>query len=382
VKKKTINQLAVVSDPRWLTADNYAPSMEKRVSSVLYRPGVELTIKTRPYPIQKSFRDAGEQSCLLAHQWIDNTTLPPQSVLDAQLEALEELSEDCNVVIWDHAQNCYPEVAKHLPRLFDLAILPFADDCPGSTEAKTLPVARFFDALFYQMYIWDFRSGVRTESKYRDYAPDLKFYFKCQNESAGLNEGLADILFGVQNKIDALKMGIFPPIDFVFVGCLGWMDRKGFCSDLNAADFGGLHSRIHGQGMRDGYLAESPGKPVAYPVAKLYSQSLFGVNPQVSSIFNARLIDLWVSGVIQFIHDPHGELASQGFEAGVHYVSFDGTVADMIGKMHALRADPKAAANIMEQAHRKMVEYQTKRSTNEVYTNIYMDHLEQIENGR
>jgi hypothetical protein len=107
-----------------------------------------------------------------------------------------------------------------------------------------------------------------------------------------------------------------------------------------------------------------------------------GVNPQVSSIFNGRLMDLWRCGVVQFIHDPHGELASQGFEADVHYVPFDGTPEDVVRKAKALRKSHKRMAEIMRAGYEACHKYQTERSTNAVFAQIYGDHLGQIEHGR
>jgi len=368
---------------RWPDCDNadYADAMNWRGKSVYQHGDLEIEVESRYYPVYKAFAEV-DRDLPIAFPWIDNTKEPSLAVQDQMLADLRKLAAECDVVLWNHAKNCYPRVAKHLPELFGLAILPFADDCPGSSEIKTFPVAMYFDAFYYQMYIWDFETGVKTHDKYAAVAPNLKPYFKCQNESTGLLDGLGNIWFNVNEKIALIRQGRMPPIDLVFVGNgAAWHWRQKFIDELNAADFGDLHSALYGAKMRDGVLGAGPGAACGYLVGKLYTQALCGVNPQVSSIFNGRLIDLWACGVIQFIYDPHEELRLQGFEEGTHYLGFDGTAADLIARVEDVKKDPGRCADIIQAAHETMVKYQTERSTNAVYAQIYADWLAG-ENGR
>ena len=355
---------------------------QRDVSPASYEwEGHKFRVESRFLPAYKAFVDAGEDPPL-TYQWIDNTKPPSQRVIDAMVALLEEYAKECPVILWDHALNCYPSVAQHLRRLFRLALLAFADDCPGSSEIKTFPVAEHFDALYYQMKVWDFKTGVLTADKYREIAPGLKLYHKGQNESAGLFEGLANILFDVNDKVSLLRRGVYPAIDVAFVGYRGWFWRKEFCDGLNAMDDGGLTVRLHGTDMRhgelDGRWAPNPG----LQVGKLYANSLFGPNPQVSSIFNGRLMDLWRCGVVQLIHDPYNELVDEGFEPWVHYVPFDGTADDAMRLVHELKPQKDKLADMIHAAAVKVSEYQTIKSTNAVYARIYGEHMDQIENGR
>jgi hypothetical protein len=336
----------------------------------------EIVVQRISYPVYIAFATDGGMQLPIEYEWIDNTKEPEEAVKQRMINDLNLLSQQCDTILWDHAKNCYPDVAKHIPDLFELSILPFADDCPGSSEIKTFPVAKYFDALFYQMKVWDFKTGIKTADKYAEVAPNLTPYFKGQNESFGLMAGIENQYFQISNKASAIRSGYMPVIDFVFLGYRAWHWRGDFCDALNAANFGDLRSKLHGKDMRDGLLGDGPGGACGVEASKLYTQSLIGVNPQVSSIFNGRLIDLWECGVVQMVYDPHGELESEGFVDGEHYVSFDGSVEDCISKAHELRADPNRCADIIERAHAKMREYQYRKSTPAVYGQIYADYID------
>lgn len=384
----TIQQVIVYDDPAW---GKWPGTDDKDFSDILAKRdvapaeyeynGQRFKVESRFYPAYKAYAEAGEDPPI-AYQWIDNTKPPSQRVMDIMLRDLGALSGECPVILWDHARNCYPPVAEHIQALFRLAILPFADDCPGSSEIKTFPVAKFFDALYYQMKVWDFENGAHTADKYHEVAPDLKCYFKGQNESAGLAEGLLNINFSVSDKIRGLRMGVYPPIDLAFVGYRAWHWRKTFCDGLNAVNTDGLTVRLHGTDMRHGELDGRWSRTPGFQAAKLYANTLFGPNPQVSSIFNGRLMDLWRCGVVQMIYDPHGELASEGFDAWTHYVPFDGTAEDVMRLVRELKPQKEKLADIIEAASLKVDEYQTVKSTNAVYSRIYGEHLQQITEGR
>ena len=377
-----IKQLTVDWQPSWgkwpdTDDKDYTSVLTGRTTTTYERGGDSIEVEERFLPAYMAFASCGEE-LPITHQWIDNTKLPSQAVIDRQIADLQSFGAECDVIHWPHARNCYPEVAKHIPELFKLAILSFADDCPGSSEIKTFPVAQWFDAFYYQMKIWDFATGAVTADKYAEVAPNLKPYFKGQNESAGLIEGIENLYFNPGPKADAIESGYLPVVDFVFLGYRAWHWRGDFCNSLNGADFGDLKSALYGQDMRDGMLGNGPGGKCGYEAAKLYSQSLIGVNPQVSSIFNGRLIDLWTCGVVQMVHDPHGELASEGFIEGEHFVSFDGSTADCIGKAKELKADPKRCARIIRAAFMQAMQYQREKSTPAVYASIYADWIDKV----
>ncbi|MCP4549526.1 MAG: glycosyltransferase family 1 protein [bacterium] len=394
-----INQLIVCDNPDWGT---WPITSNRDFTDVLAREKMEIyvaedvTIKVRSkfLPAYKCFADAGyapfagpgAPAPRSSYPTIDNTKVPPAQVLDNLRADLEKYGEGCSVIYWDHAVNCWPQVAEAIPSLFNLAILPFADDCPGSSDVKTFPVAQYFDALFHQMRIWDFDTGATVEDKYREINPDMKFYWKAQNESGTLLRELDELYFDLQEKIRKTLENVYPPpVDLVFIGaswswCGSKFWRGRFCEALNHADWSGLLTQFYGQDMRDGFLGGDHRN--CYDIAQKYSQSLCGVNPQVSSIFNGRLIDLWATGVIQIIHDPHGELAGAGFEDGTHYVGFDGTTADLRAKVIELKADPPRCADIMANAYNAVVRHQNDRTTDSVYAQLYADFMPQILGGR
>jgi len=384
----TIQQVIVHDDPAWKLwpgtedADFSHVCAMRDVAPADYEfDGQKIKVVSRFYPAYKAFAEAGEDPPM-GYQWIDNNKVPSQRVLDIMLRDLTELSKECSVVLWDHARNCYPAVAQKIPELFRLAILPFADDCPGSSENKTFPVAKWFDALYYQMKVWDFNTGVLTANKYAEIAPRLKCYFKGQNETVGLAEGLSNTGFNVMDKINNLRRGVYPAVDLAFVGYRAWHWRRTFLDGLNNADGAGLVMRLHGTEMKhgemDGRYAPNPG----YHVSKLYSNTLFGPNAQVSSIFNSRLMDLWRCGVVQMVYDPHAELESEGFVPWVHYVPFDGTVDDLLRLVREMKPQRDRLADIMEAAAIKVDQYQTAKSSKAVYARIYGEHIEQVINGR
>jgi hypothetical protein len=190
-----------------------------------------------------------------------------------------------------------------------------------------------------------------------------------------------NIKFSIYEKVRCIRDGYLPAIDLCFCGYRAWHWRGDICEQMNKADWGELHTRLHGQNMRDGLLAHGPGGACGADVAKLYATSLMGVNPQVSSIYNGRLIDLWTCGAVQLIHDPHKELAEEGFREGEHYIGFDGTITDLIHKAQRIKKDPPLCAELIERAFERMTKYQ-KRTSETVYAEIYRDHMTQLEVGR
>lgn len=370
---------------------NYDPVMNNTEDAlpVIEAGGVRFQVRNHIYPAYKPFMDlgcriGGDQKFIARNgstfdvpfPWIDNTKEPPSSLLQYFAKDLARFIEkhNCKVLLWDHARNCWPSIARYIPDMVNLAILPFADDCPGSSDVKTFPVAKHFHALYYQMKIFNLQTGERTADKYKAVAPDLRCYFKGQNESAGLLDGLALIGFNPQEKVNNLIAGLYPAIDFAFVGPAWGGIRK----DLNTVDWGDLVTKLYGTGMRDGELDGRWSTTPGVQCAKLYAGTLFGVNPQVASLHNGRLIDLWRSHVCQLIHDPWGELAEEGFAPWEHYVPYDGTAGDALRLVKELKPQRQRVAEIIAAGGNRCHEYQITKSTPAVYCQIYADHAERI----
>jgi hypothetical protein len=107
-----------------------------------------------------------------------------------------------------------------------------------------------------------------------------------------------------------------------------------------------------------------------------------GVNPQQSSIFNSRLVDLWRAGVVQLIHDPLGELAPYGILAGVHYVAFDGSYDDLVRQAKHIHSHPAEAAGFIRRGMEGITLLEQHASWTGAHARMYRDHLRQIEEGR
>ena len=143
----------------------------------------------------------------------------------------------------------------------------------------------------------------------------------------------------------------------------------------------GLQMVMHGVGMPNGPLEpRDPPHPrgLGYPMAPLYAGALSSVNVPISSLFNCRLGDCFFAGVVQFIRDRWGELPRLGFVDGEHYISFDGTTDDLLGKVEMLRAQPERAAEMVGRAHERAIEFWKDNGWESAYRDIYFHHLEQL----
>lgn len=354
----TIRQVTVCDDPAWGCWPASPVSDYTAVNESIHIEHYgDITVDNRILPAYRCI-DETDKTLPITYPWIDNTRRPSASAMRRMVALLAEAAETSDVIVWDHAKNCWPEVARAIPGLFKLSILPFADDCPSSTELKTLPVVRHFDAVLHFMDVWCLATGERVADVYRTASPSIRCYHAPSNESPGLMEWIASSGFDVSAKAAAIRAGVLPDVPHAFVGDLGGGWRKELLSGL--ADVLKPPSAFYGVDQRDGILR---GRTVVMPMgdsvpvysptcgspcAELYARTLFGVNPQASSLFNTRLMDLWRCGVVQLIHDPHGELAGHGWMPWTHYLPFDGTAADALFVMAKAKQDLAALASIIE----------------------------------
>lgn len=384
-----VEQVVITHDHAWGkwpdTRDtDYAPVLARRWVGRYRRGDAVVEVTSRFLPAYLGHVRAGvlELPAAVRFPAIDNTVPPAEAVRAAQRALLAEAARDCRVVVWDHAHQCFPDVACALPGLFRLAILPFADDCPGSSEVKTFPVARYFDALYHQMLVWDDRTGARVADKYR--ALGLPYArFLPQGTTAGLREALADAGFDLAAKAARVASGELTP-QLVFVG---FVYRDGSRRGATLADLAarrgelaaaGVPVRMHGVGAPDGELLP---RQVALPgrvFAPLYAGATFGVNAPVSSIFNSRLFDLWTAGVAQLVDDRHGELAELGFLPGEHFLPFDGTFDGLRDAVLSALARPDDLAGLIARAHAAAEAFVARHNPTSAYADIYHDHLERL----
>jgi hypothetical protein len=302
---------------------------------------------------------------------INNLEWLPSAAGQARMIAdLERLSKECDVVVWDSAIQCSPAVAEHLKRLFPVSVLYFGDDCPGSSEIKTFPIARYFDAMIYSMHVWNADTGERAIARYGREGIQ-KFYFLPMVCSHGLTAWIADA------KFDPLAPRT-KDIDLIWAGSAGFTDRRRWTMGhiTEAANRHPEHRcRLHGYGMRDGHINDHP-KGLAYEVAALYSRSLCGVNMPESSIFNCRLFDLWETGVVQLAHDPHGELRDFGFVDGEHFLYWNGDGEHLMGLVQQCKDNPPWAAEIARKAYLKRQEFSAEHTREKAMSRLYEDHFE------
>ena len=312
-------------------------------------------------------------------RFINNVACVPTEKVQRRMAAdLEALARDgCKVVWWDHAIQCFPLVAARMRELFPLTLLNFADDMPGSSELKTFPSARYFDVLMHSMFLWDFTSGRSVPDVYREQGlGDCRFIPVGPSQSVGasMRDNPAEGEARFATKLDALGAGACP-LGLVYVGNIGsapW--RSSFVGSLNhyarELDAHGIVTRLHGTAMRDGRWAGD--------VATLYAQAAMGVNAQESSIFNQRLFDLWLCGVVQLVHDPHGELARFGFRDGEHFIAFDGTATNLLTTVErwiGRRADLVAMAIAARTA---CLDFLAARTWARAYGDVFFDYAERL----
>lgn len=373
---------------KWPDTDDadYTPvlAMRREEHYAVPSEGTQYVVTTRFIPAYLGHIFAGRRELPpdVPFPHINNMFPPHHDVLLAQAGILRTASEQgCSVLAWDHAHQCFPWVASQLKSWFDLAYLIHADDCPGSSEVKTFPVARYFDALFYQMHVFDGRDGRLTAPEYHARGlADCRW--KASNESTGLSAWISDTGFSFDAKISKIirrELGV----DMVFVGCAGRRanPRDDLLREMNTS-VGVIPSdwnvRLHGKtGFRSGPLLpmEPPGGP-GYTVAPLYADALFGINAPISSVFNCRLMDLWIMGCVQVVLDPLNELPAHGFVPWEHYLPCPRDLTNLIAMLNDWRARPADCARVATGGRMKAMEFLRNRSTTMVIGEILYDYLD------
>jgi len=283
---------------------------------------------------------------------VDNREDLPEPVMSAMLDTLRDARDalpgvGSAILLWHNAIQCPPTVAAGLRGIFDLCVLNFSDDCPGSTEIKTLPIVHGFDAIIHRMWTWDINTGRTVDSVYEEAGVPIREF------TAG----------GPSTRLLAfLQEEPLPPdrgIDLVFIGFLGGNlgKRKGFLEALAAYDHPLVRrARLHGVGLRDGPLGDYPtsarGFSFVRDVLRVYLRSKLGFNYPISSVFNGRLFDLPLSGVVQLVHDPWHELEIVGWKPHEDYVPFDGTPEGLVERAESLLKDGDLRRRIAESAEK------------------------------
>lgn len=386
--REVVEQVRVAFRYEWDTW----PRGEGSFDSILaerreFRVGDRL-VRERIYPVHLAFVRAGDRVLPIVPGDINNLKPPSQKVLDQYVWDLEVLAADgVTSIVWEHGMNCYPVVAAHLKRLFRLAILTFGDDCPGSSEIKTFPIAKHFDALIYNMFIWNGATGERAKDKYQ--ALGIPYcVFAPNTETAGLENFIRDSAFDVEDKLAALEEGRAEST-LVFVGAGFGESRmmivRGLLNERENLAAEGVTLKLLGSGMPGGLA--SPFQPphprgLGYPIGALYEDAAWGWNTPISSIFNCRLIDLIRMGVLQFICDRYGELREQGFLPEVHYAAYDGTPSGLIARVLAAKIDPKGSAQIARAALVRLKVFKEETKQERIFDGIYEAHAKQLERGR
>lgn len=351
---KIVQEVIVGYQPSWAkwpdTNDlNYDSVLSWRSDYACKIGDETVTVRRRWYPVHRAYVVAGVLKLPAPHPAINNLMVPPKSVLDAMTYDLECVANDgCQLCVWEHAYQCYPEVAQHLKRLFVHSTLISADDSPGSTEPKTAPIAKFFNSAILCNVTWN-ASGERTSDLYRRLGVD-ETYYVALSCTGGFMEGMATSIglryggaqtghdgpmvqqpFDLERRIAQIRSGAYAH-DLVFVGVsLGSVRQQLNLPETSALfSAAGLRTRIHGWAMRDGELLPRTSTMPGHPVAMLYLNSFATVNPRFVGLMGTRPFDAWASGTLLVQHDPVGEMEHIGLKSGVHYASYDGTVQGLI----------------------------------------------------
>jgi len=311
--------------------------LESRRSKTTYRRGADsIEVTTRFHSAFSAYPRSGVMILPTEFQpagHIDNTKVPPDQVVSMQVKELQSLAKECQVIRWLHGHQCSPAVAAEMKRLFPLTILCFGDDCPGSSEKKTFPVWKYFDALLHRMYIWDYESGLSVPQAYTKYGQGSgtgRFYHHVGGPTDHLTTWLTEHPeHGLEKKC--------PSRPFGFLGAHGQLcpHRFNFIKDLcSKRALLPQPASLYGHGMPEGYLPILGTEAIGQTAARLYSDVATSMNIPMSSIFNGRFHDLPLSGVQQILHDKHGELSMVGLYPDEHYLQFDGTVNSLIETAH------------------------------------------------
>lgn len=380
-----IDQLEVLYVHLWnkwpSTSDtDYSALLAHRRVSVYTRGDIQIRVTHRNYPIFISHLRAG----LPPPQYpeylrVDNLKPVDPRLLPQMKSDLSEIGKECQVVVWHHAHECYPQVAEILPELFAIRIIWTSDDCPGSSEQKTFPVAKWFNTIMHGMYVWSYATGQLTHEEYHSRGTKWS-YFIPPGVTPGLKTAEPDL--NVENKAAAIRDERIAR-RFVYIGGNNAMNphRYSFLSKLNGLGHefetrNILHS-LYGPGMRDKKIGaeKSLGFPMGEVVKPYYIEATLTVNYPVSSIFNTRLMDCWTMGVVQFIPDRHEELKTMGFYPGQHYILFDGTTDGFFEELDKWCSRPGALADIILAGREAAVSIRQQYTP---FPNVYFDHLSEI----
>jgi len=369
---------------KWPDTDDkdYSSVFAERFTWTFKRNDVEIRVHNRFYPVYSAYVSSGDLRLPIRFPVIDNLCPPSAAVLDQQRKDLASFSSaGCRSLLWEHTHQCFPDVVNGLlPRLFPLRAISFGDDCPGSSDVKTFPVAANFNAIVYSMFVWNLVDGSLTADEYkRRGIPYTRF---CPSSmSVGLDVGLKELGFSIEEKQEKILRGEALP-HLAFVGFAGAGERLGLMQQMMSAHSKqkqiGLQMKLHGVGMPDGPLEpRHPPHPkgLGYPMSSLYANSLSGFNIPVSSLFNCRTVDLWMSGNVQFVRDKWSELSKMGFVDGEHFISFDGTANDLLAKVDQVRSTPEQSSRIVKAAYDKAIDFWAKNDWTAAYTDVYFDHL-------
>ena len=372
-----VEQVWVTHWPSWGKWPNtedrdYSSVLALRSTWSICRGEDVVEITSRFSPAYLPYILAGESRAVPpAWPYIDNTKLPSRRVLDVQRDELRRLAAECHICYWDHAWQCFPPVAADVLPRFGLSILMHADDCPGSSEIKTFPVARWFNVLIHAMNIFDFNTGTLVADEY-----GKRGLADCRWIPNGMTEGtpnwIAESRHTVEAQLFRLRAGSLP-LDLVWAGDRCGRARRGvlLAGAETALGRAGIPCRLHGQGMRDGILMPAPSAvPAGRTCAPVYVQAKMGLNVPLSSIWNCRVADLMFLGVPMVAWDPWGELAAKGFLPGEHWIPFDGTPDGLVRTVLDWRGRGDDLARVARAAHDRVGPF-TQGGTGS--TNAYND---------
>jgi hypothetical protein len=333
---KVIEAVTIGYQPSWEkwpdTLDmGFDSVMAKRQDGHYTINGEPVTVRMRWYPVHRTYIGANIHVLPVQHPFIVNTMPPPQPVLDWWVRDLEALAASgVTLVLWEHAYQCYPPVAQHLKRLFKHSILIHGDDCPGSTEIKTAPIAQYFDSVFHGNLIWT-APGEKTADLYHRLGVQDTHYL-----TLGPTGGFTPTLpggapFDLDQRIQQLSEQRYLH-DVVFAGSMMGTYRQRYNEPEATALFNaaGLKVKLYGVGMRDGPLVPRIPSTIGKPVGQLYAAAFSTVNIQFIGLISTRSYDAWSSGTLLVQYDPVHELDPIGILPGVHYAHYDGTVQGLI----------------------------------------------------
>lgn len=389
MRSVTVNQVIV---GHWESWKKWPATEDKDYSDVLMEVwpwrfvyndlDLELNIDCRFLPAYKCYLDAGISQVVPPYGQINNTVQPDERVQRMQLQNLRGMAKDCPIILWEHAYQCAPDVAAHLPSLFDLAILSFGDDLPSSSPYKTFPVAQHFNALMHTMFVYDFGDGRLVADEYHNRGLPSTYHISSA-ASNGLPEELAKQGFDIEEKITRVISRTPGLTKFVYVGYgRGNPYRRRILQALNDNDPArGIPGavKLHGVNMRHGVYGVKDNSPqMGADSFQLYRDAMFGINPQQSSLFNTRLIDLWLCGVAQLIYDPHSELKHYGIMPHEHYIPFDGTFEDLERQMAYYWTHIGEWGDLVRNARAKCDVFTEITSWTGAYKRMYREHLDRI----